>query len=115
MWSSLPLLCSAALLLHHYFSAVCELQHPTYRGQTCKLLYQLLKLLKNTFIINIYLTLFAKLHRLVFALRHSKEERVDLDQEEQEQGRKARREADEKEKVVTDENQSKMTCCIICF
>ncbi|KAK9961910.1 hypothetical protein ABG768_007308 [Culter alburnus] len=45
------------------------------------------------------------LHRLVFTLRHSKEERVDLDQEEQERGRKARRDADEKEKVVTDEDQ----------
>ncbi|ROL49963.1 Sodium/glucose cotransporter 2 [Anabarilius grahami] len=45
------------------------------------------------------------LHRLVFTLRHSKEERVDLDREEQERGRKARRDADEKEKVVTDEDQ----------
>lgn len=65
------------------------------------------------FINNIYLALFAKLHRLVFTLRHSKEERVDLDREEQEQGRQARRDADEKEKVITDEDQSKMTCCII--
>ncbi|XP_067221780.1 sodium/glucose cotransporter 2 [Chanodichthys erythropterus] len=45
------------------------------------------------------------LHRLVFTLRHSKEERVDLDREEQERGRKARRDADEKEKVVTDKDQ----------
>ncbi|XP_051718288.1 sodium/glucose cotransporter 2 [Ctenopharyngodon idella] len=45
------------------------------------------------------------LHRLVFTLRHSKEERVDLDREEQEQGRQARRDADEKEKVITDEDQ----------
>ncbi|XP_077065016.1 sodium/glucose cotransporter 2 [Siphateles boraxobius] len=45
------------------------------------------------------------LHRLVFTLRYSKEERVDLDWEEEERGRKARRGADEKEKVVTDENQ----------
>lgn len=112
MWSSLPLLCSAALLLHHYSSAVCELQHPTHRGQTCKLFYQLLKKLKTLLFIinNIYLALFAKLHRLVFTLRHSKEERIDLDQEDQERGRKARRNADEKEKVVTDEDQSKMTC-----
>ncbi|XP_073673637.1 sodium/glucose cotransporter 2 isoform X1 [Garra rufa] len=36
------------------------------------------------------------LHRLVFTLRHSKEERVDLDWEEEERGRRARREADEK-------------------
>ncbi|KAK7156190.1 hypothetical protein R3I94_006314 [Phoxinus phoxinus] len=45
------------------------------------------------------------LHRLVFKLRYSKEERVDLDWEEEERGRKARRGADEKEKAVTDENQ----------
>uniref|UniRef100_A0A9J8ACX6 Sodium/glucose cotransporter 2 n=1 Tax=Cyprinus carpio carpio TaxID=630221 RepID=A0A9J8ACX6_CYPCA len=45
------------------------------------------------------------LHRLVFTLRHSKEERVDLDWEEVERGRKARREADEKETVVTEEDQ----------
>ncbi|XP_056118421.1 sodium/glucose cotransporter 2 [Rhinichthys klamathensis goyatoka] len=45
------------------------------------------------------------LHRLVFTLRYSKEERVDLDWEEEERGRKARRGADEKEKVETDENQ----------
>ncbi|CAM4551498.1 unnamed protein product [Leuciscus chuanchicus] len=45
------------------------------------------------------------LHRLVFTLRYSKEERVDLDWEEEERGRNARRGADEKEKVVTDENK----------
>ncbi|XP_052431773.1 sodium/glucose cotransporter 2 [Carassius gibelio] len=45
------------------------------------------------------------LYRLVFSLRHSKEERVDLDCEEEERGRKARREADEKEEVVTEEDQ----------
>ncbi|RXN15843.1 sodium glucose cotransporter 2 [Labeo rohita] len=45
------------------------------------------------------------LHRLVFTLRHSKEERVDLDWEEEERGRRARREADEKKKVVTEEDQ----------
>uniref|UniRef100_A0A672LZH7 Sodium/glucose cotransporter 2 n=1 Tax=Sinocyclocheilus grahami TaxID=75366 RepID=A0A672LZH7_SINGR len=45
------------------------------------------------------------LHRLVFTLRHSKEERVDLDWEEEERGRKARREADEKKKVVAEEDQ----------
>ncbi|KAF7699788.1 sodium/glucose cotransporter 2 [Silurus meridionalis] len=36
------------------------------------------------------------LHRLVFSLRYSKEERVDLDCEEEERGRNARREAQEK-------------------
>uniref|UniRef100_A0A673IE14 Solute carrier family 5 member 2 n=1 Tax=Sinocyclocheilus rhinocerous TaxID=307959 RepID=A0A673IE14_9TELE len=45
------------------------------------------------------------LHRLVFTLRHSKEERVDLDWEEEERGRKARREAEEKKKVVSEEDQ----------
>ncbi|KAG1951348.1 sodium/glucose cotransporter 2 [Pimephales promelas] len=45
------------------------------------------------------------LHRLVFSMRYSKEERVDLDWEEEERGRKARRGADEKEKAETDENQ----------
>uniref|UniRef100_A0A671SD64 Sodium/glucose cotransporter 2 n=1 Tax=Sinocyclocheilus anshuiensis TaxID=1608454 RepID=A0A671SD64_9TELE len=65
MWSSLPLFCSVALLLHCY----------------------------------------SGLHRLVFTLRHSKEERVDLDWEEEERGRKARREAEEKKKVVSEEDQ----------
>ncbi|XP_043114515.1 sodium/glucose cotransporter 2 [Puntigrus tetrazona] len=45
------------------------------------------------------------LHRLVFTLRHSKEERVDLDWEEEERGRQARREADEKKKDETEEDQ----------
>ncbi|KAI4890237.1 hypothetical protein NFI96_014013, partial [Prochilodus magdalenae] len=39
------------------------------------------------------------LHRLVFSLRHSKEDRVDLDWEEEERGRKARREMEEKNKA----------------
>ncbi|XP_072546839.1 sodium/glucose cotransporter 2 isoform X3 [Salminus brasiliensis] len=38
------------------------------------------------------------LHRLVFSLRHSKEDRLDLDWEEEERGRKARREVEEKQK-----------------
>lgn len=38
MWSSLPLLCSAALLLHCDPSAFCKLQHSSHRGQTCKVL-----------------------------------------------------------------------------
>ncbi|XP_065137588.1 sodium/glucose cotransporter 2 [Paramisgurnus dabryanus] len=45
------------------------------------------------------------LHRLVFSLRHSKEERIDLDREEQERGRNARRAADVKIKAITDEEQ----------
>ncbi|TRY89409.1 hypothetical protein DNTS_010812 [Danionella cerebrum] len=45
------------------------------------------------------------LHRLVFTLRHSKEDRIDLDWEEEERGRKARREADEKKKVKKQEDQ----------
>lgn len=50
-----------------------------------------------------------KLHRLVFSLRHSKEERIDLDWEEEERGRNARREAEENKRAVTDEEQSKMS------
>ncbi|XP_030632275.1 sodium/glucose cotransporter 2 isoform X2 [Chanos chanos] len=52
------------------------------------------------------------LYRLVFSLRHSKEERVDLDREEEERSRKARRHAEEKtrsnssEEVEEDEHQS---------
>ncbi|KAI7800397.1 sodium/glucose cotransporter 2 [Triplophysa rosa] len=46
------------------------------------------------------------LHRLVFSLRHSKEERIDLDWEEEERGRNARREADEKKRAVTDDEQN---------
>jgi len=37
-----------------------------------------------------------QLHRLVFSLRHSKEERKDLDWEQEEKGRRARREAKER-------------------
>lgn len=37
-----------------------------------------------------------QLHRLVFSLRHSKEERKDLDWEQEERGRRARREAEER-------------------
>lgn len=48
-----------------------------------------------------------KLHRLVFSLRYSKEERLDLDWEEEERGRNARREAEEKNKAVCDEDKSK--------
>ncbi|XP_007234590.2 sodium/glucose cotransporter 2 [Astyanax mexicanus] len=43
------------------------------------------------------------LHRLVFSLRHSKEDRVDLDWEEVERGRKARREVEEKNKATRNE------------
>ncbi|KAF7655061.1 hypothetical protein LDENG_00061220 [Lucifuga dentata] len=38
------------------------------------------------------------LHRLVFSLRHSKEEREDLDWEQEERGRRARREAEERKR-----------------
>ncbi|TVJ52812.1 Sodium/glucose cotransporter 2 [Bagarius yarrelli] len=44
------------------------------------------------------------LHRLVFSLRYSKEERADLDREEEERGRNARREAEEKNKAACDED-----------
>ncbi|XP_069391135.1 sodium/glucose cotransporter 2-like isoform X4 [Paralichthys olivaceus] len=37
-----------------------------------------------------------RLHRLVFSLRHSKEERKDLDWEQEEKGRRARREAEDR-------------------
>lgn len=37
-----------------------------------------------------------QLYRLVFSLRHSKEERKDLDWEQEEKGRRARREAAER-------------------
>ncbi|XP_051521933.1 sodium/glucose cotransporter 2 [Myxocyprinus asiaticus] len=46
------------------------------------------------------------LHRLVFSLRHSKEERIDLDWKEEERGRQARREADENKKVITAEDEN---------
>ncbi|XP_077963585.1 sodium/glucose cotransporter 2 isoform X2 [Gasterosteus aculeatus] len=42
------------------------------------------------------------LHRLVFSLRHSKEERVDLDWEQEEKGRRARREAEERRRESKD-------------
>uniref|UniRef100_G3NQT7 Sodium/glucose cotransporter 2 n=1 Tax=Gasterosteus aculeatus aculeatus TaxID=481459 RepID=G3NQT7_GASAC len=41
------------------------------------------------------------LHRLVFSLRHSKEERVDLDWEQEEKGRRARREAEERRRETS--------------
>ncbi|XP_027011330.1 sodium/glucose cotransporter 2 isoform X1 [Tachysurus fulvidraco] len=44
------------------------------------------------------------LYRLVFSLRHSKEQRLDLDWEEEERGRNARREAEGKNKAVCDED-----------
>ncbi|XP_076833047.1 sodium/glucose cotransporter 2 [Brachyhypopomus gauderio] len=46
------------------------------------------------------------LHRLVFSLRYSKEERADLDWEEDERGRKARSEMEEKNKATSAENGS---------
>ncbi|KAL6470876.1 hypothetical protein MHYP_G00195260 [Metynnis hypsauchen] len=46
------------------------------------------------------------LHRLVFSLRHSKEDRIDLDWEEEEGGRKARREAEEKNKAMCVEDKT---------
>ncbi|XP_072546836.1 sodium/glucose cotransporter 2 isoform X1 [Salminus brasiliensis] len=46
------------------------------------------------------------LHRLVFSLRHSKEDRLDLDWEEEERGRKARREVEEKQKATFDEDKN---------
>lgn len=50
-----------------------------------------------------------KLHRLVFSLRYSKEARLDLDWEEEERGRNARREAEEKNNTnaVCEEDKSK--------
>lgn len=48
-----------------------------------------------------------KLHRLVFSLRYSKEERLDLDWEEEERGRNARREAAEKNRAVCEEDKRK--------
>ncbi|MCJ8739759.1 hypothetical protein PDJAM_G00050820 [Pangasius djambal] len=46
------------------------------------------------------------LHRLVFSLRYSKAERVDLDWEEEERGRNARREEEEKNKAVCHEDKT---------
>ncbi|MCI4385533.1 hypothetical protein PGIGA_G00051550 [Pangasianodon gigas] len=46
------------------------------------------------------------LHRLVFSLRYSKEERIDLDWEEEERGRNARREEEEKNKAVGHEDKT---------
>ncbi|XP_026799381.3 sodium/glucose cotransporter 2 [Pangasianodon hypophthalmus] len=46
------------------------------------------------------------LHRLVFSLRYSKEERIDLDWEEEERGRNARREEEEKNKAVCREDKT---------
>uniref|UniRef100_A0A4W4GPN0 Solute carrier family 5 member 2 n=1 Tax=Electrophorus electricus TaxID=8005 RepID=A0A4W4GPN0_ELEEL len=45
------------------------------------------------------------LHRLVFSLRYSKEERADLDWEEDERGRKAHREMEDKHKDTCAENR----------
>lgn len=46
--------------------------------------------------------LFFQLHRLVFSLRHSKEERKDLDWEQEEKGRRARRDAEERMREKND-------------
>uniref|UniRef100_A0A8D0A8B2 Sodium/glucose cotransporter 2 n=1 Tax=Sander lucioperca TaxID=283035 RepID=A0A8D0A8B2_SANLU len=46
------------------------------------------------------------LHRLVFSLRHSKEERKDLDWEQEEKGKRARREAEERMRENSDGNKS---------
>ncbi|KAF5896871.1 sodium/glucose cotransporter 2, partial [Clarias magur] len=45
------------------------------------------------------------LHRLVFGLRYSKDQRVDLDWEEEERGRNARREAEAKNKAACEEEK----------
>ncbi|XP_051534665.1 sodium/glucose cotransporter 2-like [Myxocyprinus asiaticus] len=79
LWSSLPLLCSAALLLHCYSGANHKLQHSTHRRQTPSSPCLQLMLFKR---------------------------RIDLDWEEQERGRQAQREADEKEKVVIYEDEN---------
>lgn len=44
----------------------------------------------------------SQLHRLVFSLRHSQEEREDLDWEQEEKGREARREAEERRRENSD-------------
>ncbi|KAM4565651.1 sodium/glucose cotransporter 2 [Odontesthes bonariensis] len=55
------------------------------------------------------------LHRLVFSLRHSKEERKDLDWEQEEKGRRARREARERARennvVTVSEEEEKSGIC----
>lgn len=45
---------------------------------------------------SLFLVFSLQLYRLVFSLRHSKEERKDLDWEQEEKGRRARREAAER-------------------
>ncbi|XP_076748290.1 sodium/glucose cotransporter 2 isoform X2 [Maylandia zebra] len=58
------------------------------------------------------------LHRLVFSLRHSKEERKDLDWEQEEKGRRARREAsrrmrENKSDAVAEEEEQSGICQLI--
>ncbi|CAI5694490.1 sodium/glucose cotransporter 2 isoform X1 [Oreochromis niloticus] len=58
------------------------------------------------------------LHRLVFSLRHSKEERKDLDWEQEEKGRRARREAsrrmrENKSDAVAEEEEQSGICHLI--
>lgn len=48
-----------------------------------------------------------KLHRLVFSLRFSKAERLDLDWLEEEKGRNARREAEQKTRAKAEEQMGK--------
>lgn len=52
--------------------------------------------------VNLKLVFTAQLHRLVFSLRHSKEERVDLDWEQEENARRAHREAEERKREGND-------------
>ncbi|XP_068562801.1 sodium/glucose cotransporter 2 isoform X2 [Cebidichthys violaceus] len=57
------------------------------------------------------------LHRLVFSLRHSKEERRDLDWEQEEKGRRARRAAEERRRESSDavaEEGEKSCICRFC-
>ncbi|XP_034556695.1 sodium/glucose cotransporter 2 [Notolabrus celidotus] len=56
------------------------------------------------------------LHRLVFSLRHSKEERKDLDWEQEEKGRRARKEAEDRMRMnnnseVAEEEEEKAGIC----
>lgn len=44
----------------------------------------------------------------MFSLRHSKEERVDLDWEQEEKGRRARREAEERRRESKDSGKEQM-------
>ncbi|KAA8593783.1 hypothetical protein FQN60_004617 [Etheostoma spectabile] len=57
------------------------------------------------------------LHRLVFSLRHSKEERKDLDWEQEEKGRRARRETEEKMRensdAVAEEGNKSCICRLV--